>query len=71
MASKYYKLNANNKTITLDSKVVPTALDEKTVQMYVNAGYIVRYKSEKRAAAARKRIADNGGKIGKKKAEDK
>ena len=35
--------------------------------MYVNAGYIIRFKSEKRVAAAEKRLKENGGKIGKKK----
>lgn len=69
--NKYYKLNTNNKTITIDRKVKPTAEDKDDVQMYVNAGYIIRYKSEKRAAAARERVKANGGRIGKKKTEEK
>lgn len=68
--NKYYKLNKNNKTITIDRKVKPTAEDKEDVQMYVNAGYIIRYKSEKRAAAARERVKANGGKIGKSKKEE-
>lgn len=68
MASKYYKLNSDKKTITIDTKVSPTAQDKEEVQMYVVAGYIIRHKSEKRAAAAKERIEKNGGKIGKKKA---
>lgn len=65
MATKYYKINADKKTITLDTKVSPSAAEKEAAQMYVNAGYIIRYKSEKRAAAARKRAKENG--FGKKK----
>ena len=65
MATKYYKLNVDKKIITIDTKITPTQADKDTLQMYVNAGYIIRYKSEKRAAAARKRAKENG--FGKKK----
>lgn len=68
---KYFKLNPKNKTITIDTKAKATAEDKEAIQMYVNAGYIIRYKSEKRAAAARERVKANGGKIGKKKTEEK
>ena len=64
---KYYKLNKENKTITLDPKVKATEIEKETVQMYVNAGYIIRFKSEKRVAAAEKRLKENGGKRVKKK----
>lgn len=67
MASKYYKLNPKNKTITLDINVNPTPTDEKEVQMYVTAGYIIRHKSEKKAELARERAKKTG--FGKKKKE--
>ena len=63
----YYKLNKEKKTITLDNKVIPSAAEQNAVQMYVVAGYEIRFKSEKRAAAARKRAKENG--FGKKKAK--
>lgn len=70
----YYKLSErkNRKTgeikkvIILDTMAKPTPAEEFAVQTYVNAGYEITFKSEKRAAAARKRIKENGGKIGKK-----
>ena len=68
--NKYYKLNRNKKIITIDRKVKPTAEDKEDIQRYVNAGYIIRYKSEKRAAAARERVKANGGRIGKNKKEE-
>lgn len=69
MASKYYKLNKEKKTITIDDKITPTAADEKDVQRYVTAGYIIRHKSEARAKAAKARAEKNG--FGKKKTADK
>ena len=57
---KFFTLNTTRKTITLDTKVKPTELDKEAVQMYVNAGYIIRYKSESRAAAARERAKKTG-----------
>lgn len=69
MASKYYKLNKDNKTITVDDNVTPTAADKLDFQAYVNAGYTIRHKSAKRAAAAKKRAETNG--FGKKKATEK
>ena len=65
MASKYYKINAEKKTITLDDKVTPTATEKADVQMYVTAGYVIRHKSEARAKAAKARAEKNG--FGKKK----
>lgn len=66
---KYFTLNAEKKVITIDTTITPAQVDKDTVQMYVNAGYIIRYKSEARAKAARKRAKENG--FGKKKAETK
>lgn len=70
MASKYYKINKNSKTITIDRSVKPTVADKEEIQLYIAGGYILRHKSEKRAAAARERVKANGGKIGKKKATE-
>lgn len=72
MASKYFVAKINprtgKKTVTIDTAVAPTPADNNAVQFYVNAGYEVRFKSEKRAAAARKRAMENG--FGKKKAAE-
>lgn len=54
------------KTITIDRAVNPAPADTDAVQFYVNAGYEIRFKSEKRAAAAKKRAEETG--FGKKKA---
>lgn len=71
MASKYYvaRINPNTlkKTVTLDTKVNPTAADLVAVETYVKAGYEIRFKSEKRAAIAKERAKKSG--FGKKKAE--
>ena len=72
----YYKLTErkNRKTgvikkvIILDTMAKPTPAEELAVQTYVNAGYEIAFKSEKRAAAARKRVKENGGRVGNKKA---
>jgi hypothetical protein len=71
MATKaYYVLRVNQKTgkktITIDNSVSPNPAQLNAVQVYVNAGYEIRFKSEKRAAAARKRALETG--FGKKKA---
>ena len=55
------------KTITIDTGITPTPAEKDALQTYVNAGYEIRFKSEKRAAAARKRAKENG--FGKKKEE--
>lgn len=65
MASKYYKVNEKNKTVTVDTSVTPTVADKDLVTFYVAGGYKLRVKSEKRAAAARERVAKNGGRIKK------
>jgi hypothetical protein len=72
MAKKYYVTRINpktgKKTITLDGAVNPTPAELQAVQVYVNAGYEIRFKSEKRAAAAAKRAKETG--FGKKKAAE-
>lgn len=65
---KYFKIDSNKKIITIDEKVVPSAAEKDVVQMYVNAGYTIRFKSQKRAAAARKRAKENG--FGRKKVDE-
>jgi hypothetical protein len=55
------------KTITIDTGYTPSPAEKEAAQMYVNAGYEVRFKSEKRAAAAKKRAKENG--FGRKKEE--
>lgn len=64
---KYFKLNQKNNTITIDTTVKPTAAEKDVVEMYIKAGYVVRFKSEARAKAARERAEKNG--FGKKKKE--
>lgn len=71
---KYYKLSERNlksgaikRVITVDDSVKPTDRDLADVRMYIQCGYVLAHKSQKRAEAARKRIKENGGKIGKKK----
>ena len=64
----YYKLTErkNRKTgvvkkvIILDTLATPTPAEELAVQTYVNAGYEIAFKSEKRAAAARERAKKTG-----------
>ena len=71
MASKYYNVKTDAKSgkqiVTIDAKVIPTVAEKDVVQMYINAGATVRFKSEKRAAAARKRAKESG--FGAKKAK--
>ena len=55
------------KTVTIDTGVTPIPAEVVALETYVKAGYEIRYKSEKRAAAARKRAKETG--FGKKKAE--
>lgn len=64
---KYYTVNATRKVITIDTQVKPTEQDKETIQMYLSAGYIIRYKSEARAKMARERALKNG--FGNKKAK--
>lgn len=48
------------KTITLDTGVNPTPAEVTAVEIYVKAGYEIRFKSEKRASSARKRALESG-----------
>lgn len=67
--ANYYTIRTNpktgKKTITIDTGVTPIPAEIAAVQIYVNAGYEIRFKSEKRAAAAKKRAMESG--FGKKK----
>lgn len=71
MANKYYKIserqlkNGTKNIITIDDSVKPTEQDMKDIKLYIQCGYELRHKSEKRAAAARKRAKETG--FGKKK----
>lgn len=66
---KYFTVKTDAKSgkqiITIDTTVIPTQAEKDVAQMYISAGAIQRFKSEKRAAAARKRAKENG--FGKKK----
>ena len=44
---KHFTVNSNKKVITIDKKVIPTETDKEVIQYYVNAGYTIRFKSEK------------------------
>lgn len=65
MEKKYFKVNAKSKVITIDASVAPTAADKEMIGLYLSAGYTLRAKSEKRAAAAKERAEKTG--FGKKK----
>ena len=62
---KYFILNAEDKLITIDTEAKASQAEKDVVQMYINAGYTVRFKSQARAAASRKRAKLTG--FGKKK----
>ena len=52
---KYYKVNPEKKTITIDDSVKPTKQDEADLMRYLGAGYILRHKSAARSATAKSR----------------
>ena len=52
-----YKVDAAKKTITIDDNVKATAAEEKDIDRYVAAGYIIKHKSQKRAKQAKDRAA--------------
>ena len=69
---KYFKLSERTlkngtvkKIITIDDSIKPTKQELEEKQAYVNAGYVIAHKSQKRAEAARKRAKETG--FGKKK----
>lgn len=71
--NKYFTTSIHadgKKIITIDTKHIPIPAEEQAAQMYVNAGYEIRFKSEKRAAAARKRAKESGFGSKKAKAEE-
>lgn len=49
-----YKLNKEKKIIIIDDNNI-TSVEKDDVSMYVAAGYTIKHKSEKRAAAAKGR----------------
>lgn len=55
--NKYFTQNAEKMTVTIDSKVKPTAADEHIVKMLIAAGYKLVIKSEERSKEAKKRAA--------------
>lgn len=62
--AKYFTVKTDAKSgkqiITIDAAVIPTQAEKDVAQMYIASGAIQRFKSEKRAAAARKRAKENG-----------
>ena len=54
-----YKVDAAKKTITIDDSVKATAAEEKDIDRYVAAGYIIKHKSQKRAKQAAARAAED------------
>ena len=64
MASKYFTttiLASGKKYITINPKHTnPPPAELQAAQMYVNAGYDIRFKSEARAKAARKNAKVHG-----------
>ena len=50
-----YRVNAEKKVITIDRTVKATEQDEKDISRYLSAGYVIRHKSEARAAKAKQR----------------
>lgn len=71
MANKYFTVKTDAKSgrqiITIDASVIPTQAEKDVAQMYIASGAIMRFKSEARAAAARKRAKETG--FGAKKAK--
>lgn len=71
---KYYKLSerrlksgAIKRVITIDDSVKPTDRDLADVRLYIQCGYTIAHKSQKRAEVARERAKKSG--FGKKKAK--
>ena len=60
MGKKYYKLNTERKTITINDDVKPTKTDEADITLYIKCGYTLRHKSEKRVAIAKERMKETG-----------
>lgn len=50
-----YRLDTERKIITIDDTVNATAAEEKDIDRYVNAGYIIKHKSQTRSKQAASR----------------
>lgn len=50
-----YKVNTEKRTITIDDTVTATAAEEKDIDRYLKAGYVIKHKSQKRAEQAAER----------------
>ena len=46
---KYYRIDQDKHTITVDTAITPTAADEAAVALYVKMGYAMKIKSQERA----------------------
>ena len=53
--SKAYTINEEKKILTINDAVKATAADDKDMALYVQAGYKIRHKSDKRSKVAAKR----------------
>ena len=53
--SKAYTINEEKKILTINDAVKATAADDKDMALYVQAGYKIRHKSDKRAKVAANR----------------
>lgn len=58
----YVKVNTEKKTLTIDDSKKPNSRDELLIEQYLKAGYTIRFKSEKRSAEAKKRMAQKASK---------
>lgn len=52
-----YKVDAAKKIVVIDDSVKATAAEEKDIDRYVMAGYIIKHKSQTRARQAAARAA--------------
>ena len=52
---KAYIVNPEKKIVIIDDEVKATAAENKDIDRYVAAGYVIRHKSKKRAAKAAER----------------
>lgn len=57
--AKSYKINAKEKTITIDDSVKMNATEKQDLQMYVGAGYIIKHKSSAKSKNAKERAMKN------------
>lgn len=57
MAKKYFTIDRDKKRITIDTSITPTAEEKEAVEMYGKFGYDLFFKSQKRAAAMKKKAS--------------